>query len=110
VTDAGIASLEQVRCANRRMVELSPAMEQRRREAKEYLFRQLYHAEDLDQSHALADETIDGLFQYWMKHPEQLPANQQAQIATEGAPRVVADYIAGMTDNFISEQWRLVRE
>src|SRR5665213_1246802 len=110
VKDGGIESLEDVRCWNHRLVQLSPAMEQRRREAKDYLYRQLYHAADLDQSHALADETIEGLFHYWMQHPEQLPANHQAQIATEGAPRVIADYIAGMTDNFISEQWRLVRE
>ncbi len=109
VANAGIASLEQVRRANRRLVELSPAMEKLRCEAKEYLFRQLYHAEDLDQSHALAEETIAGLFQYWITHPDLLPANQQSQIPSEGVPRVVADYIAGMTDNFISEQWRLVR-
>jgi dGTPase len=109
VTDSGVSSLNAVRQAGERLVQLSPAMEQRRREAKEYLYRQLYHAEDLNRSHELADETIEGLFQYWMKNPDQLPANQQSQIAGEGTPRVVADYIAGMTDNFISEQWRMVR-
>jgi dGTPase len=109
VMDAGVTSLNAVRQAGERLVQLSPAMERRRREAKAYLYRQLYHAEDLDRSHELADETIEGLFQYWMKNPDQLPGNQQSQIAGEGAPRVVADYIAGMTDNFISEQWRLVR-
>ncbi len=109
-TNDGIESLEQVRHWSKRLVGLSPAMEQRRREAKEYLLRQLYHAEDLDQSHALADETIAGLFQYLMRHPGQLPPNQQTQVASEGTPRVIADYIAGMTDNFISEQWRVVQE
>jgi len=109
VTGAGIGDLEGVRRASRRLVQLSPAMEQRRREAKEYLFRRLYHAEDLDQSHAMAEETISGLFEHWMKHPEQLPETQQSQLEAEGAPRVVADYIAGMTDNFIADQWRLAR-
>ncbi len=109
VRDGGIENLEDVRCSSRRLVDLSPEIEHRRREAKEYLYRQLYHAEDLDLSHALADETVEGLFQYWMKHPDQLPANHGIQISSEGAPRVVADYIAGMTDNFITEQWRLVQ-
>jgi dGTPase len=110
VKENGIENLADVRGASERLVNLSSPMEKRRREAKEYLFRQLYHAEDLDHSHALADETIEGLFQYWMSHPEELPVNQQAQIATEGAARVIADYIAAMTDSYISEQWRLVRK
>ena len=109
VQDAGVANLDAVRASRQRLVDLSAEMEQRRREAKQYLYEQLYHAEDLDLSHALADETIAGLFQYWIQHPEQLPANHQAQIGSESAPRVIADYIAGMTDNFISEQWQAVR-
>jgi dGTPase len=44
-----------------------------------------------------------------MQHPEQLPTSHETQISTEGAPRVIADYIAGMTDNYISEQWRAVQ-
>ena len=110
VAEAGIKGLDGVRRADQRMVALSPAMERRRREAKEYLLRELYHAEDLDRGHALADEIITGLFQHWMAHPEQLPASHRAQIDDEGAPRVIADYIAGMTDNFIAEQWQSVRD
>ncbi|MGC1784129.1 MAG: dNTP triphosphohydrolase [Acidobacteriaceae bacterium] len=110
VAEAGITSLEGVRRANQRMVALSPTMEQRRHEAKQYLFQKLYHAENLDRGHALADEIIEGLFQHWMAHPEELPASHRAQIEDEGAPRVIADYIAGMTDNFIAEQWRLVQD
>ncbi len=33
----------------------------------------------------------------------------KTQIASEGAPRVVADYIAGMTDQFIEDQWQQVQ-
>ncbi len=108
---AGAAgTLEQVRRASGRLVQLSPEMEARRCEAKQYLLGHLYHAEDLDQSHAMAEETIEGLFQHWMNHPEQLPTNYQEQIGSESAPRVIADYIAGMTDNFISAQWNSVRK
>lgn len=104
----GVASLDTVRNFGERIVAFSPAIEHQRREAKEYLFRRLYHSEDLDSSHALAEEAISGLFQHWMRHPDQLPASYKTQIADEGAPRVIADYIAGMTDNFISEQWRQI--
>jgi dGTPase len=104
-----IASLDDVRRFPARLVMLSPVMEERRREAKEYLYRQLYHADDLNASHQLAEETIAGLFQHWMRHPEELPASHAAQVEVEGAARVIADYLAGMTDNFVTEQWLAVR-
>jgi dGTPase len=84
-------------------------MEQRRHEAKQYLLQELYHATYLERDHALAEEIIAGLFQYWMRNPLELPASHETQIANEGAPRVVADYIAGMTDQFIEDQWQHVQ-
>ena len=110
VLDGRIHSLADVRHTKERVALFSPAIESRRHEAKQYLYAHLYHAEDLEREHALADTMIEGLFQYWMQHPEQLPPSHETQIANEGAPRVIADYIAGMTDNYISEQWRRVRE
>lgn len=110
VTTRGVQSLAEVRCTQERLAAFSPAMESQRKEAKQYLYTHLYHADDLEQGHRLADEVIAGLFQHWMRHPGDLPDSQEVQISAEGAPRVIADYIAGMTDNYISEQWRRVQE
>jgi dGTPase len=108
VRSNNISNLQQVRQASERLVALSDGMEKRRSEAKQYLFRNLYHAEDLDQGHDLAEQIIAGLFQRWATDPDQLPPSYGAQIEGEGAPRVIADYIAGMTDTFIAEQWRRI--
>ncbi len=110
VSAGNIHSLADVRQAKERLAVFSPNMEARRHEAKQYLYAHLYHAEDLENEHVLADTMIEGLFQYWMHHPEQLPTSHETQIAAEGAPRVIADYIAGMTDNYISEQWNRAQE
>jgi dGTPase len=106
VLDANIHSLQDVRNYGERLAAFSPAMEERRSQAKLYLSEHLYHAEELERDHALADEIISSLFVYWMRCPERLPAAHEIQIATEGAPRVVADYIAGMTDHYITQQWQ----
>ena len=47
----------------------SDEMEQRRHQAKQYLLQELYHATYLERDHALAEEIIAGLFQYWMQNP-----------------------------------------
>ena len=39
-----------------------------------------------------------------MAQPESLPSSYQEKAGQEPLPRVVCDYIAGMTDNFIYEQ------
>lgn len=101
-----ICKLKGVRDSAERIVGLSSDMEQRRHEAKQYLLRNLYHAEDLDKGHELAEEIIAGLFQRWAANPGELPPSYGAQIESESTPRVIADYIAGMTDNFIVNQWR----
>jgi dGTPase len=40
-----------------------------------------------------------------MNHPSALPHYYQEKAAQESLPRVVCDYIAGMTDHFIIDQY-----
>ena len=40
-----------------------------------------------------------------MTHPESLPTTYREKAELEPLPRIVCDYIAGMTDNFIYEQY-----
>ena len=48
---------------------------------------------------------VEGLFAVLMADPSLLPEDHQSQIPTEGLARTVADYIAGMTDNYIDQLW-----
>jgi len=40
-----------------------------------------------------------------MEHPTALPHSYQEKAKEESLPRMICDYIAGMTDNFIFEQY-----
>jgi dGTPase len=44
---------------------------------------------------------VSSLFRAWVADPSLLPAGQMSHVEEQGAPRVVADYIAGMTDQYI---------
>jgi dGTPase len=100
----GIGSLEGVRRAPRRMAAFSAEMEELRLEAKSYLYANLYSTPELERDHTMAEQVIDDLFSAWVKDPGLLPASYAARVEAEGAPRVVADYLAGMTDPFILAQ------
>ncbi len=102
----GIAYLEEIRSAPRRLVAFSSGMEELRVEAKQFLYAHLYNSEELGHDHEEAERVIHDLFEAWTAHPELLPPDQRTEIPVEGLMRVVADYMAGMTDNFILAQHR----
>ena len=109
VAAVGAASLADIRDCGRRLAVFSPQAEAERLEEKRYLYDTLYTCPALDLEHSKAGEVVTELFEYWVNEPEELPEAYFAEIKSEGLARVVADYIAGMTDNFILLQYADVR-
>jgi dGTPase len=44
---------------------------------------------------------LDELFQFYLEHPETMPESYGEQAKVEPLYRVVCDYIAGMTDQYL---------
>jgi dGTPase len=105
VQSLGAETLEDIRCAPTRIALLSPAMEADRAQAKQFLYSQLYNSPGMEKTHEHSALVVRELFDALMADPKQLPPDHQEQIATEGLARTVADYIAGMTDSFIQQNW-----
>jgi dGTPase len=100
-----VATLDDVRACPNRLVGLSPKIETERRQTKEFLHANLYFSSALGPEKEDAERVIIELFDLWMKSPEKLPTSYQEKAEAEPRARVVCDYIAGMTDNFIYEQY-----
>lgn len=109
VRASGAKSLREVRGQATRMAQLSAEAEAQRHEEKRYLYDTLYTCAELELEHSKAEEVVTELFEFWVREPEQLPESYFAEVESEGVARVVADYIAGMTDNFILLQYAEVR-
>jgi dGTPase len=110
VREQQIHNLDDVRNAPKRLAAFSTEMEQFRREAKDFLYHNLYLSEYLKSGHKQAADVIADLFAAWMADPALLPQGYVCQVESEGAPRVIADYIAGMTDHFVLETHRSIRK
>ena len=110
IAEHRIATLADVRRAGHRLVALSPEMEQLRREAKQYLSAHLYESQHVTPEHDRAHAIIITLYDCWVRDPSLLPANCSSALALEGAPRTTADYIAGMTDQFLLAQYEIYRD
>jgi dGTPase len=110
VAEGNIQDLNGIREAPQRLAAFSTGMEQLRQEAKEFLHQNLYLCPDLQRAHKQASTVVLDLFGVWMADPGLLPAGYSSQIEQQGAPRVIADYLAGMTDHFVLEMHRRLRK
>lgn len=109
VETIGAKTLEEIRRHPSRLALFSPEVEAQRLEEKRYLYDTLYTCEPLEREHDKAEEVVTALFEFWIRDPEELPPSHFEDIDAEGLARVVADYIAGMTDSFILEQYALIK-
>jgi dGTPase len=98
-------TLDEIRAFPQRLVGLSPEIEVERSQTKDFLYRNLYYSPALQPEKEDAERVITELFDLWMKQPEKLPASYQDKAESEPRARVVCDYIAGMTDTYIFEQY-----
>jgi dGTPase len=105
IRSATIKSLEDARACPHRLATFSPAVEEERGETKKFLYANLYFSAALDPEKNDAERVISELFDLWMGHPENLPSSYREKARQEPLSRVVCDYIAGMTDNYIYEQY-----
>ncbi len=101
IQDSGVQSVEDVRRYPERIAAFSPATDEQRAEAKQFLYRNLYHSASLRPQKDRGEKIVLDLFRYWIDLPTALPASYQRQMETESPARVICDYIAGMTDNYI---------
>ena len=105
IEEARVASPEQVRAAPDRLVALSPAVDEERREGKQFLYDNLYFSPTLAPEKGDAERVIGTLFEFWLGTPENLPPGYREKAKHEPLPIVVCDYIAGMTDHYIYDQY-----
>jgi dGTPase len=102
---AGIETLYDVRLQKDRLTAFSTEVEAERRQIKEFLYENLYYSPSLAGEKDDAERIVRELFAFWMENPSALPPYYREKAGRESLPRVVCDYIAGMTDHFIIEQY-----
>ncbi|MGO9864000.1 MAG: deoxyguanosinetriphosphate triphosphohydrolase [Terriglobales bacterium] len=107
VKAAAVHSLEDIRLHGERLAAFSAPVEEERRRLKDFLYENLYFSPALATEKDDAERIIGELFAHWMKEPGDLPLNYREKAAKdeEPLPRVICDYIAGMTDPFIFQQY-----
>ncbi|MEO1644669.1 MAG: HD domain-containing protein, partial [Chloroflexota bacterium] len=88
------------------IVQYSPEQRARNRALKDFLYKNMYFHYRIARMKQRADHFLSRLFEAYVKSPNQLPPDFQTAIAERGKHRVVADYIASMTDRSALLEYR----
>ncbi len=91
-----------------RLVGVSEALAGENRRLKDFLYANLYSHHNVNSERKKIIRCVSRLFEYYLEHPRSLPEFYFAQTRQEPVHRVVCDYIAGMTDNYLLEQHRKI--
>ena len=95
-------------------VHMSSEMERAFEELRDFMFSHVYFNLSAKREEGKAKHVVRSLFAYYMTHMEQLPEEFLANAEADGSERVVADWIACMTDRyainvykrlFVPEEW-----
>ncbi len=106
-------SVDEIRAMEGTVIRFSKPLYQELKAIRSFLFTRMYRAPSVMRERARVTAMVNGLFPLFLNRPELLPQEWREDVAavrseTELA-RIVADYVAGMTDRFaIQEHARLL--
>jgi dGTPase len=111
IAESKVDSIQAVRAFSKPLVTLSNDALEQHQELKRFLRTKLYNHPKVRDVMDEAGATLTGLFEAYMKDPTRLPPEHQSlftraesKLGKSAAARVVADYVAGMTDRFAYQE------
>ena len=106
------SSVDDIRYMGTTIIRFSKPLYQELKAIRSFLFHRMYRAPSVMKERARVTEVVNDLFPLFLTQPALLPAEWQADVAAAkdetALARIVADYVAGMTDRFaLQEHQRL---
>ncbi len=105
---SGAQSVSDIRHLGRPVIRFSDALWAELQQIRKFLFTRMYRAPKVVQMRSEVTAVVEDLFPLFMADPAHLPREWRADVAAAqdetALARIVADYIAGMTDRFALQE------
>ncbi|MBK8441435.1 MAG: deoxyguanosinetriphosphate triphosphohydrolase [Rhodobacter sp.] len=101
-------SVDDIRHMGTTIIRFSKPLYQDLKAVRSFLFHRMYRAPSVMEVREKVTSVIDALFPIYLQEPSRLPEEWQADVQLAGdetgLARIVADYVAGMTDRFALQE------
>lgn len=103
-----ITHIDEIRNLNYQIVDFTAKTNERIKEIKKFLHERVYKSNRITAISLKCTKIVQGLFKVYMEDVNLLPVNWKIQIDSNNpnsTARIIADYIAGMTDRFAIQEY-----
>ena len=102
---AGVKTADEVRSQPTPLISYSEELLRSNRELRRFLYKNVYYHPRVAEVNERACEMLRRVFEAYILAPERLGDAATQRLEAEGLHRTVCDYLAGMTDRYLLEEF-----
>ena len=105
IAESGVQSADNVRRRSARLIRYSDELAEANRALRKFLYQNVYYHPRVSEVNRRACEMLRRVFEAYLVDPDRLGDGATRRIEQEGLHRTVCDYVAGMTDRYLMEEY-----
>jgi len=106
IGQAQVRSSDEVRRQETPLIRYSDRLWQENQELRKFLYQNVYFHPRVAEVNSRACEMLREVFDAYLRDPTRLGDNATRRIEQEGLYRTVCDYVAGMTDRYLIDEFQ----
>ena len=105
IAESGVESADDVRRHAAPLILYSDELAEANRALRKFLYQNVYYHPRVAEVNQRACEMLGRVFEAYLADPDRLGEGAMRRVENEGLHRTVCDYIAGMTDRYVMEEY-----
>jgi dGTPase len=108
IAESGAQAADDVRRQRAALIRYSNELAEANRALRKFLYENVYYHPRVAEVNRRACEMLRRVFEAYLVDPDRLGESATRRIETQGLHRTVCDYIAGMTDRYLMEEYERI--
>ncbi len=105
IAESGVQTADDVRWQTAPLIRYSDELAKANRALRKFLYHNVYYHPRVAEVNRRACEMLRRVFEAYLADPDRLGEGATRRVEKEGLHRTVCDYIAGMTDRYVMEEY-----
>ena len=105
IAESGVQSADDARRQTAPLIRYSDELAEANRALRKFLYQNVYYHSRVAEVNQRACEMLRRVFEAYLADPDRLGEGAMRRVEKEGLHRTVCDYIAGMTDRYVMEEY-----
>ena len=108
IAESGVQTADAVRRQAASLIRYSAELAEANRALRKFLYQNVYYHPRVAEVNRRACEMLRRVFEAYVVDPDRLGDGATKRIESEGLHRTVCDYVAGMTDRYLMEEYERI--